>query len=317
MPAKLTLHPPHRPARYIVIGDGESLILGRDPKCGLVIEDGRISKQHARLEWDDGGWILRDIASKNGTSVDGVPTSYQRLAGGEWLSFGGLMGRFERLTEEEKRALQGQRLARLTTGIALRRRLSADLDPFDLLLRFLESAIGVTGADRGFVLIADEEGRLHAEVAAGFSRGQLRDEGFAGSVGAVQRALEARASVVVSDAQRDPFLGARPSVVEMGLGVVACVPLRQDDRILGVIYVDSPRGRAAFTELDIEILEALAEHTAIVIAGLQLERRISELAARPRTGAGPIDELQQRIGMLSLPVPPPGELRRSLEPPAH
>ena len=317
MPAKLTLHPPHRPARFMVIRDGESLTIGRDPKSGLVIEDDRVSKQHARLTWDDEGWILRDTASKNGTSVDGVPTSYQRLAGGEWLSFGGLMGRFERLTEEEDRALKGQRLARLNTGIALRRRLSADLEPFDLLLRFLESAIGVTGADRGFLLIADEEGRLHAEVAAGFVRGQLRDDGFTGSMSAVRRALDTGISVVVSDAQRDPFLGTRPSVVEMGLGVVACVPLRQDDRILGLIYVDSPRGRAAFTELDIEILEALAEHTAIVIAGLQLERKISDLLATPRSRTGPIDELQKRIGMLSLPVPPPGEPRPSLEPPAH
>ena len=317
MPAKLILHPPRRPARFVVIRDGENLTVGRDPKCGLVIEDDRVSKQHARLEWDDAGWILRDIASKNGTSVDGVATSYQRLAGGEWLSFGGLMGRFEMLTEEEGRALQGQRLARLNTGIAMRRRLSADLDPFDLLLRLLESAIGVTGADRGFVLIAGEDGRLHVEVAAGFSRGQLRDESFTGSVGAAQRALDTRASVVVSDAQRDPFLGARPSVVEMGLGVVACVPLRQDDRILGLIYVDSPRSHAAFTELDIEILEALAEHTAIVIAGLQRERRISDLAARSRSRTGPIDELQRCVGMLSLPDPPPGEPPPSLEPPAR
>jgi GAF domain-containing protein len=198
----------------------------------------------------------------------------------------------------------------------MRRRLGADLDPFDLLLRFLESAIGVTGADRGFVLIAGPDGRLQAEVTAGFSRGQIRNDSFAGSLGAVQRALETGASVVVSDAQRDPFLGARPSVVDMGLGVVACVPLRQDDRILGLIYVDSPRSRAAFTELDIEILEALAEHTAIVIAGLQLERRISELAS-PAGQAGPIDELQQRLESLSLEVPPPAEPRPALEPPAR
>src|SRR5688572_3295578 len=226
MPAKLTLHPPHRPARFVVIKDGESLVIGRDPRSGLVIEDGRISKQHARLAWSEGGWTLQDMGSKNGTSADGVPVSYQRLAGGEWLSFGGLMGRFERLTEEEGRALQRQRLARLSTGIELRRRLSADLEPFDLLLRFLESAIGVTGADRGFVLIAGPDGRLNVEVATGFGSG--RDDRFAGSMGAVRHALEKRASVIVSDAQRDPLLGARPSVIEMGLGVVACVPLLHD-----------------------------------------------------------------------------------------
>jgi len=317
MPVKLTLHPPQRPARFIVIKDGESLTIGRDPVCGLVIEDGRVSKQHARLAWSDGGWTLEDTGSKNGTSADGVPVASQRLAGTEWLSFGGLMGRLERITDDEAQALQGQRLARLQTSIELRRRLSADLDPFDLLLRFLESAIGVTGADRGFVLIAGADGRLHAEVAAGFAPGQLRDDRFSGSVGAVQRALSTRASVVVSDAQRDPFLGERPSVIEMGIGVLVCVPLLQDDRLLGMLYVDSPRPGAGFTDLDLEILEALAEHTAIVIGGLHVERRIAALSTRPSGTSASIEELRERIGPLSLTVPPPAEARAPLEPPAH
>lgn len=318
MPAKLTLHPPQRPSRFIVIKDGESLTIGRDPRCGLVIEDSRVSKQHARLAWSDQGWSLQDTGSKNGVSVDGVPASFQRLSGGEWLSFGGLMGQFERLTDDEARALQKQRLARLSTGIALRRHLGADLDPFDLLLRFLESAIGVTGADRGFVLIADGDGRLHAEVASGFVPGHLRDDQFAGSVGAVRHVLETRASLVVSDAQRDAVLGQRPSVIEMGIGVLACVPLLQDGRLLGVLYVDSPRRGAGFTDLDLEILEALAEHTAIVIGGLQLERRIAELHARPSRIRASVEELQERIGPLSLAdVGERADPRPTLEPPPH
>ena len=317
MPGKLTLHPPHRPARFIVIRDGENLTIGRDAECGLMIEDGRVSKQHAYLMWSDGGWILGDAGSKNGTSVDGIVISELRLAGGEWLSFGGLMGRFERITEAESRILQGQRLARLQTSIDLRRRLGADLDTLDLLLRFLESAIGVTGADRGFVLIAGPDGRLHAEVAAGFDPGQFRDDRFAGSVGAVQRVLATRKSLVVSDAQRDPFLGERPSVVAMGLGVLACVPLLQDDRLLGVLYVDSPRPGAGFNDLDLEILESLAEHTAIVIGSMHLERRIADLQARPSSARASVAELQQRIGTLSLPIPPPLDPRSAGEPSAN
>jgi hypothetical protein len=301
MPAKLTLHPPERPARFIVVRDAESLTVGRAPDCGLVIEDGRVSKHHARLVWDGGGWTLQDLASKNGTSVDGVPIASQRLRGGEWLSFGGLVGSFDRLSAEEAGTLSGARLARLQTGIQLRRKLAADLEPFDLLLRFLESAIGLTGADRGFVLIAGADGRLHVEVSAGFAPGASRDQKFAGSVGAVQRALHSRKSVVVSDAQQDRVLGARPSVVEMGLGVVACVPLKHGDRVVGLIYVDSPRPGAALTELDLEILEALADHTAIVIEGLQLERSIARLARLPSSTAASVEELEQRLGGLAVP----------------
>lgn len=302
MPAKLTLHPPNRPARFLVIRDGESLTVGRDPDCGLVIEDNRVSKHHARFTWSVDGWTLHDLGSKNGTSLDGAAVSATQMSAAGWLSFGGLVARFERIGEEEARALQADRLARLNTGIALRRRLSADLDPFDLLLRFLEAAVEVTGADRGFVLIAGSDGRLHAEVATGFAAAQVAEERFAGSVGAVERALATLASVVVSDAQRDPFLGTRPSVAGKGLGALACVPLRQDDRLLGLLYVDSPRARDAFTDLDVDILEALAEHTASVIGSLLREGKAAALGER-RAKVGALDELQRRIDGLILPAP--------------
>lgn len=316
MPAKLTLHPPHRPARFVVIKDGESLSIGRDHRCGLMIEDGRVSKQHARLAWSD-GWVLEDTGSKNGTSVNGVPASSKSLVGGEWLSFGGLMGQFERITEEEARTLRSQRLARLQTGLELRRRLGADLDPFDLLLRFLESAMEVTGTDRGFVLLAGPEGRLHVEVAAGFAPGSVRDDTFAGSVGALRRVVETRSSLVVSDAQSHQFLGERPSVVEMGLGVLACVPLLQDECLVGILYVDSRRAGAGFTDIDMSILEALAEHTAIVIGGLQVERRIAALRSSPSRTRATIEQLQERIGPLSLATGDPVEPSPAPDPPVH
>ncbi len=298
MPAKLTLHPPERPARFVVVRDGDSLTVGRAPDCGLIIEDGKVSKHHARVVWDGGGWTIEDLASKNGTSVDGVPITTLRLRGGEWLSFGGLIASFDRLTAEEASALSGARMARLQTGIELRRKLGAGLEPYDLLRRFLESAIGVTGADRGFVLIAGPDGRLHVEVSAGFPPGSTRDQPFTGSRGAVERALETRSSVVVSDAQHDRFLGSRPSVVEMGLGVVACVPLRHGDRIVGLIYVDSPRPGAALTDLDLEILEALAEHTAVVIEGLQRVRSAEQLSPG---NASSVQELEQHFGGMAVP----------------
>ena len=311
MPAKLTLHPAERPARFVIVRDGENLTVGRAPDCGLVIEDVRVSKHHARFAWHGAGWTLSDLGSKNGTSVDGVPVSDYRLRGGEWLSFGGLLGAFDRLSADEAIALSGARLARLQTGIELRRRLAADLEPFDLLLRFLESAIGITGADRGFVLLVGPDGRLHVEVSAGFAPGAARAASFAGSLWAVERALETGTSIVVCDAQHDPHLGGRPSVVAMGLGVVVCVPLKHADRVIGLIYVDSPRPGAVLTELDLEILEVLAEHTALVVGGLQLERAIAQLAGRRSGTSATLEELQQRVAAL---VPPPSA--HPVEPPA-
>ena len=313
MPARLTLHPPERASRFLVIRDGESLVIGRDPACELVLEDARVSKRHARLEWNGAGWSLEDLGSKNGTSVDGAPARGAPLKDDQWISFGGLRARFERISEQQLQALASQRLARLQTTVGMRRHLSADPDPFDRLFRLLQSAIELTSAERGFVMVADPAGVLRVEAAVGFNRDHLLEPRFTGSVGAVERMLETGASVVVTDAQRDTFLGKRPSVVEAGIGVLACVPLRHEGRMLGLIYVDGRTRRDGFTEVDLEILDSLREHAAMVIAGLRLDRRIRNLFRKPEPGAsrgepGLLLELERRLGKsveLRLPGPEP------------
>ena len=86
----------------------------------------------------------------------------------------------------------------------------------------------------------------------------------------------------------------------MGLGALACVPIRQDDEILGMIYVDGRERATGFAQLDIEVLEALAEHAAIVIASLRLDRRMRTLLRKPPMlqGGDPalFEELQRRLG---------------------
>ncbi len=297
MPAKLTLHPPQRATRFIVLRDGETLTVGRDPDCGLMLEDSRVSKRHARVRWTGSGWSLEDLGSKNGSSVNGAPAAGKPLADGDWVSLGGLLGRFELLTEEQALALDSERLARLATSTALRRRLGADLEPFDLLLRFLESAMQLVGAQRGFVLVAGPDGRFRAEVASGFTALHLEERGFAGSLGAVDRALQTGEAVVVCDAQLHPQLGRRPSVVGQRLGALVCVPLVHEEHVIGLLYVDSRKTGAGYTDLDLQILESLAEHAAIVLASIQLDRRIRRLAAAS-VGHDVLDALQLRLDAL-------------------
>jgi pSer/pThr/pTyr-binding forkhead associated (FHA) protein len=297
VPARLTLHPPHRAARFLVLRDGETLQVGRDPESTLVIEDARVSKRHACLRGSDEGWTLDDVGSKNGTSVNGAPADGTLLRTGDWVSFGGVLGRFDVITQEAADELAAERLARLQTSVQMRRRLSGDLEPFDLLLRFLESAMELVGAQRGFVLLSGADGHLRVEVAAGFDADAAVSARFAGSLGAVERALKTGQTVVVTDVRADPRLGRRASVVSSGIGALACVPIREEGEILGLLYVDGAQRSTGFTELDVEILESLAGHASLAIASVRLERRLRELANVARPGmAGALDALQRRLG---------------------
>ncbi|MBO0892267.1 MAG: FHA domain-containing protein, partial [Acidothermales bacterium] len=57
---------------------GETVLIGRSPDCQVRIDDGRVSRHHAQLAYEEGGWTLRDLGSRNGTYVG--PTRIVRLA---------------------------------------------------------------------------------------------------------------------------------------------------------------------------------------------------------------------------------------------
>ncbi len=291
MPAKLTLHRPGRVSRVVVIRDGESLEIGRDLSCDLVIEDASASRRHARLGWNGSGWTLVDVGSKNGTFVNGEPAQGAELRDGDWIGFGRLGGRFERLSAAQAATLDAERLVRIHSSAEMRRRLRPDLGPADLLVCLLESAMELTRTERGFVLVIGPDGKLRVKVAAGFSPAELRDERFRGSVGAARQVLESGAAVVLSDVRAEPRLGKRPSVAALGIASLACVPLRQEGKMLGLIYVDSRKLGPSFTQMDVEILEALADHAATILARLPFDHNARVFS----TDGAVVAELQLRI----------------------
>ncbi len=276
-------------------------MIGRDRGADCVLDDPRVSKRHACLTWVGGGWRLDDLGSKNGTRVNGLPAVRGLLRHGDWLSLGGLVARFEIVSAEAVAAYQRERARRIDTSAVVVRELRASPDSSTLLRRFLESAIELTAADRGFILVVGADGMLHAEAAAGFAAAGLDDREFSGSFGAVEQALRSGQVLVVSDLQRDALLSQRPSVVEQRLATLACVPFHHDGRLVGLLYVDSRAVGPGLTELDLEILEALAEQATIAMISVQLQSKVRELhrtVAGESQFVGPdvLKELQRRFG---------------------
>ena len=51
----------------VVLGPSEVAIIGRAPGCEILVDDGRVSRSHARLTPTADGWLLEDLASTAGT----------------------------------------------------------------------------------------------------------------------------------------------------------------------------------------------------------------------------------------------------------
>lgn len=70
-------------------GDGNLFSIGRDASCDLMIADMTVSRVHARLERTPDGWLLTDLASTNGTRVNGWRIRGQvPVRAGDLVSFG-------------------------------------------------------------------------------------------------------------------------------------------------------------------------------------------------------------------------------------
>ena len=62
-----------RPERAVEIG-GDRFVIGRGPTCDLVLDDARVSREHAAIVPGPGGRrLLCDLDSANGTLVNGRP----------------------------------------------------------------------------------------------------------------------------------------------------------------------------------------------------------------------------------------------------
>lgn len=77
-----------RHGREIALPEGESIV-GRDPEATAFIDDGSVSRRHARIRIADGVATIEDLQSKNGTALRGEKISVpQPLQDGDVIGFG-------------------------------------------------------------------------------------------------------------------------------------------------------------------------------------------------------------------------------------
>ncbi|QNP40136.1 FHA domain-containing protein [Lysobacter solisilvae (ex Woo and Kim 2020)] len=286
MQARLTAYPPDAAALSRWLQPGMRLRIGRDPGCDLVIEHPSVSRAHAELSHDGSDWRLRDLGSKNGSFVDGIPVSDHPIRSDCWLRLGDCYCDFGVFDAVQAAALQAHRAERVALSQALAHRISLPGSRGDSLpAQVLRGVVELSGSDRGFLLLADP-GTADFSVRASLQLDAqaLDQRAFSGSVGAVQRVLTEGRPLVVNDVGNEGWLAGRASVVAGALCTLVCLPLRDGARVIGAVYADrrsAPDGSRGepVTDFDMELIGAFAESATLYLLA---SRAVQSLDDAPR-----------------------------------
>jgi sigma-B regulation protein RsbU (phosphoserine phosphatase) len=159
---------------------------------------------------------------------------------------------------------------RLSMLYRLSQTFNSSLDLEEVLNLVMDEVIAATHAERGFVMLKDDEGKLDFKVARGIDRNAIEGSDFQISRSVVERVAESGESVITNDAQLDDRFSGRKSVMLLGLRSILCAPLTLKDRILGVIYVDNRIQAGIFNLDDLDLMNAIGANAAIAIENARL-----------------------------------------------
>ena len=296
MPSELLIQCPDGQMKTIPL-TGERLSIGRSSASELSFpEDAGLSRQHFAFESEGESWSVRDLGSKNGTFVNNIPLKAKLiLKPGDRITAGHLVIVFEPDSADPAKgvvvfegsdsnspttstvvtslegALSNQTMAIQAGGpktsapmqalIRAGQELSENRPLAELFPVILDLAIQAVNAQRGVLLIS--EGDSLAPKAH-------KGEGFRISSGVRDRVLKEKCSILVRDAQMDDAFKGRMSIVEQKVRTMMAVPLQTKERIIGLIYVDSPFVLREFTKDDLSLLTVMANVAAIRIENARL-----------------------------------------------
>jgi adenylate cyclase len=283
-----------------------SLVIGRAPDCDLVLSQPGVSRRHCVFTQSEGAVVLEDLGSKNGTMVNGVYVRKEPLHSFCDIQIGNVLLKFEKLDarmtdshrivlSEEKGLVKeagtiirsaDQVLAEQLTGTAPAERKSAIpvlLETAksllsvnasqDILEKILDQIFSHLPADRGFIMLLNDEGELEPKVIK-HRKNDLTDN-IEISKTIADMALKEHLSVLTTDAQIDPRFKAGESIRFLGIKSAMCVPLYNGSRAFGIVYLDCPTAAAQFSQEDLDLLTTMANLATVGLEQTQLNERIA------------------------------------------
>jgi transcriptional regulator with GAF, ATPase, and Fis domain len=267
--------------------------IGRDSSNQLWAPDPALSRRHCLLVASGEEVSIRDLGSRNGTLVNGVPVEQQQMRHGDQIYVGDSVLLFllnEGVENTARNPVEFQDTAAFDgSPLLLRAEDSSYLQPEKMsanlpasarrardLNSLLKVATGIGGirdqdslqwqllgfifevvpAERGAVLLCDHPDEFTSTAAWDRVRGPGHPVRVSRTV--VQRALKERIGMVVSDVLGDEALRQVKTLFELKVRSLLCVPLVVAGKVLGAIYLDTTSPTVQFDEDHLQVMTAVA-----------------------------------------------------------
>ena len=266
----------------------DEVSIGRDLSNTVSINDPSISRRHCIIKKNGSpnGFHIVDLRSYNGTFVNGLRVADHALIHRDQIALGDL--RFTFLTHDDAMIVEDGDLITRST-IRLEREQAFYLRPEDavpelsvdsravaernallkisttinsirksheLQLRLLELTLDVVPAERGAILLADDDSEDFVS-RSGWDRLSGADDSIRVSQTISRQVLREVVAILSNDVVENENDGS-PSLVAARVSSLLCVPIVAFDKPLGVIYLDTSSRVAQFDEAHLELLTAIA-----------------------------------------------------------
>ncbi|MBN2064971.1 MAG: FHA domain-containing protein [Sedimentisphaerales bacterium] len=300
-------------------------VIGRNSP-DVPLTDNTVSRRHSELiRKSDDSWVIRDLGSANGTFVNGVKLSGfldlkqgdQVRCGATLIVFGqkrtgsgiicdpvslqidpdgnliesSIMGTTPGL--DDSVIIAGPETSSAVGNLRLLYELSTTIssifDESQLLDKVMDIVFDNLPADRGFILLREQEDKPLVPMAARYRDESQKDSGkITVSHTIVEHAMEKREGVICTNAMRDPRFAKGESVHNYAIRSALCVPIAVRSNVMGVIYVDTTMATNTYAGEQLELLTAIGYQTGLALENARLYQsgvRAERLAATGETVA--------------------------------
>jgi sigma-B regulation protein RsbU (phosphoserine phosphatase) len=289
---RLVISHPGRRTETIELA-GRITTLGRRRECTVQLAGSDVSREHAEIASEARGFVLRDLGSKFGTFVNGQRAAEHVLCDKDRIRLGrssdcDIVFVAGGASAEIRSVNPSGDLRQLATLLEGLRALGSGRVLDDVLTMVIDSAIEVTAAERGFIMLVGAGGALDFKI--GRARGRITLPG---------RTFETsrKIPVEVYSTGKPRILNLEDAAMAEGhsetrefqIRYVLCVPLvlvrfveraeaDSGETRIGVLYLDSRVGGVLTSPETQAALEALAGEAAVAIENARLYRDSCEKA---------------------------------------